>query len=570
MAQVFGIDLGTTYSAISRINDQGMPEIIENYADSTPFLASAVYFPEGGGDPVVGNEAKAQAEIYPERVVQFIKREIGKPDALPRNFDGVEYDPVTISSLILKRMKEYAEEQGYEVRDVVITCPAYFKTEERMATKQAGQIAGLNVLNIVNEPTAAALNYCLREFSEDRKILVYDLGGGTFDVTIVEMSAQEGGDVKIKVLKSDGDDRLGGIDWDDRLYKYICELYADENGIGEDEMDQELRQQIRSKVEDTKKSLSNMASRSFTINYGGATRIEVTAAKFEELTKDLVDRTVTILQRLLQDAGLTPDGIDTVLLVGGSTKMPMIKKVVDEMFPGAGKVRRADPDLAVAKGASLAAAIEWNVIVDKMTPTPGPGPASKEEDEERKELEKKYGKITTEDVVDIGTSGTSFRHVDILPCSFGPAVFTAGGKYMIDNLLFKDDESPAEATRRYQTMRDNQSGVQIPIYENVSTDRENSYVTPTMDENDVEQWTDPALMVKYLGVVQFELPAGTPGGSPIEVTFNYSTGGLLVTAVNISTGERFPVQILSPNTKSEEEIAADTKRISSIHTTGQV
>ena len=171
MSMVFGIDLGTTYSAIATLDERGMPEVIENYADSSPLLASAVYFPEDG-DPVVGRDAKDQAEIEPDRVIQYIKREIGKNNDNVHTIDGIGYDPITISALILKRMKEYAEEQGYEVNDVVIACPAYFGTEERNATKQAGIIAGFNVLNIINEPTAAALNYCSKEFQKDHGLEV--------------------------------------------------------------------------------------------------------------------------------------------------------------------------------------------------------------------------------------------------------------------------------------------------------------------------------------------------------------------------------------------------------------
>lgn len=561
-----------------------MPEIIENFTDSVPLLASAVYSPEGG-DPVIGKEAKNQAEIDPSRVVQFIKREIGKADAQVRNFDGADYDPVTISALILKRMKEYAEEQGYEVNNVVITCPAYFKVEERTATRQAGEIAGFTVLNIVNEPTAAALNYCSREFQENRKILVYDLGGGTFDVTIVDFSAAEGGQPVIKVLATDGDDRLGGIDWDARLYDYICELYQDENGVSQDEMDAELKQKIKSQVEDVKRSLSNMQSRSFTINYAGdSTRIEVSREKFEELTSDLVAKTTNFIHVLLEKAGLTVVDIDTVLLVGGSTRMPMIKDAVDAIFTS-DKVRREDPDQAVAKGASLAAAIEWNGIVEEVVwqqtgdvgggDTPSGDTSTSEEETTTQnpvveEVKKRYPGITSDSAIDVGPTGSGgIKYQDILSCSFGPAIFS-NGVYVIDNILFKGDDSPSEATKCYQTMVDNQAGVEIPVYENVAVDKENTFVTPCYDEDDNEQWTDPNLAVKRIGSVEFQLPPGTPKGSPIEVTFNFSTSGLLVTAVNLSTGERFPVQILSPNTKSDAEVERDTKRIGAMSTSGQI
>ena len=184
MAEIkaYGIDLGTTYSVICTLDGNGNPTVIQNQEDSSDLLASAVYFPEGG-DPVVGEQAKSMKDMEPDRVVEYIKRYIGKPDAPKYEFNGQEYDPITISALILKRLKQYADEQGENVANVVITCPAYFGMDEKAATEQAGKIAGLNVLKIINEPTAAALNYCAREFKENRKIMVYDLGG-TFDLTL--------------------------------------------------------------------------------------------------------------------------------------------------------------------------------------------------------------------------------------------------------------------------------------------------------------------------------------------------------------------------------------------------
>ena len=569
MGKVFGIDLGTTYSVIATLNENGLPEVIENFADSVPLLASAVYFPEGG-DPVIGKEAKNQAEVEPERVVQFIKREIGKEDAITRSFDGVDYDPITISALILKRMKEYAEEQGHEVNDVVITCPAYFGITERNATKQAGIIAGLNVLNIVNEPTAAALNYCCREFQENRKIMVYDLGGGTFDITLFDFSVNESNEASIKVLATGGNDRLGGIDWDSRLFDYICEQYADENGVEIDEMDSELRQKIRNQVEDVKKSLSNMQTKSFTINYAGdSTRIEVSREKFEELTQDLVEQTLDFVHQTLEEMSLSPDDVDTVLLVGGSTRMPMVKDAMDKLFPG--KVRREDPDLSVAKGAALAAALTWNEIqAQEQAQAQANGEVPEGTDaavpggEEKGETHIHVGGAIS------GLGEDAFS--DILSRSFGPAIFNEREEYVIDNLLFVNDPSPAKQSKVYGTAVDNQKRVEVPIFENVATDRENTYVTPCINERDEEQYTDPALKVKYIGVVGFDLPAGTPKGSPIEVIFDFSTSGLVVTAINQATGESFPTEIISNTgaTKSKEQLEQDTKRLSAMRTTGQI
>jgi molecular chaperone DnaK (HSP70) len=567
MAKVYGIDLGTTYSVISTLDENGMPEVIENYADSIPLLASAVYFPSGG-EPVVGKEAKNQAEVEPDRVVQFVKREIGKADAQVRDFDGVKYDPILISSLILKRMKEYADEQGHDVKDVVITCPAYFGNEERDATKQAGIIAGLNVLNIVNEPTAAALNYCCREFKENRKIMVYDLGGGTFDITLFDFAVDDNGKATIDVIETGGNDRLGGIDWDARLYDYICELYTDENGVSQDEMDAELRQKIRSQVEDVKKAISNMPSKSFTISYAGdATRLEVTREKFEEQTQDLVDQTMDFVHQLLQTAGLSAEQVDVVLLVGGSTKMPMVKAAVEAVFPG--KVRVEQPDLAVAKGAALAAAIEFNERLDKRVRGEVDEFAAPVGDEGTVE---ELPPITEEEVAGLRINVPQQVSMvnDKLSRSFGPAVYVDNDNYMIDNLLFVGDDVPSEATGTYGTMVDNQAAVEFTVFENVARDRVNKHVTPSIDVSGNDQYTDPALKVKNLGSVRLELPPGTPKGAPIQVFFRCSTIGVEIRATNLETNESVESVLTSENTKTQEEVNEAIKHMASVRTSGNI
>ncbi|MDR1149269.1 MAG: Hsp70 family protein [Spirochaetaceae bacterium] len=506
MVKVYGIDLGTTYSVIATLNENGMPEVIQNYDDSSDLLASAVYFPSEG-DPVVGEAAKSHAELDPDRVFQFVKREIGKDDAQIREFNGVKYGPIEISALILKRMKEYAETQGHQVKNVVITCPAYFGRGERAATEQAGIIAGMNVLNIVNEPTAAALNYCCSEFTENRKIMVYDLGGCTFDITLFDFSVDAGGKTNIDVIETGGSARLGGVDWDERLYDYICELYTAQTGVRQSEMDGELRQKIRSQVENVKKNLSHMSSKSFIISYAGeGTRLEPRREKFEELTRDLVERTMDFVRQLLGTAKLQADDIDLVLLVGGSTRMPMVKAAVEGMFPG--KVRIEQPDLAVAKGAALAAFVGYKE-------------------------NKKAGKVK-----------------DKLNRSMGPGIIDGDGRYVIDNLLFVGDELPAKAAFTCYTRIDNQSEIKLVLFENTSKDRD-KHVTPSEDINGNTQPTDPALMVKKIGVLSLKLPPGTHKASPIRVLFCAGETGLEVSAANVQTGEKVNTVITSENTKNE-------------------
>lgn len=564
MAKVYGIDLGTTYSVIATLDDNGMPEVIANQDEGINLLASAVYFQEGG-DPVLGEVAKSQKDMEPERVVEYVKRYIGKSDAQTYEFDGVTYDPITISSLILKRMKEYAEAQGHTVADVVITCPAYFGQEERTATKQAGIIAGLNVLNIVNEPTAAALNYCCREFKENRKIMVYDLGGGTFDITLFDFSVDDDGKALIDIIKTGGDDRLGGIDWDARMYDYMCEKYIFENGISKDDMEEELKHKIKAQVEQAKKDLSTLQKKSYTISYDGdRTRIELTRDEFEERTQDLVERTMDFVHQLLSDVGLAADAVDVVLLVGGSTRMPMVKAAVEALFPG--KVRVEDPDLAVAKGAALAAATEFNerlqTIIDGGTVEPVYPTADGEEQKQ----------ITPEEAAAlmINVPQQVSTVSDKLTRSLGPAVFVDEDHYMIDNLLFVGDEIPAEASADYGTRMDNQEQIHLNVFENVATDRVDKHVTPCIDEHGAEQYTDPALKVKMIGDLVLKLPPNTLRGTPIHVVFRSSAIGLEVTATNLETGESAETVITTENTKSKEELDEARARFANIKTSGQI
>lgn len=575
MAKVYGIDLGTTYSVISTLDDNGMPEVIANQDEGSDLLASAVYF-QDGADPVVGEIAKNQKDIEPDRVVEFVKRFIGKPDAPTYEFNGIKYDPITISSLILKRMKAYADAQGHDVKNVVITCPAYFGNDEKAATKQAGIIAGLNVLNIVHEPTAAALNYCVREFKENRKIMVYDLGGGTFDITLFDFSVDDDGKALIDVIKTGGNDRLGGIDWDARMFDYMCQKYAFENGTEVSDMDDELRATIRAQVEQAKKDLSTLEKKSYTIKYDGdRTRIELTRQEFENLTQDLVQQTMDFVHQLLSDVNFTPENVDVVLLVGGSTLMPMIKNAVEAVFPG--KVRVEQPNLAVAKGAALSAALEWNeriaTIQDKVS---------------------KGKKITPEDMDSLGVSqdgtdaadaATQLRGLldqplpdlppvappkDKLTRSLGPAVFVSDDSYMIDNLLFIGDEIPAEAESVYGTRVENAPEIVVNVYENVSEDRVNKHITPCFDANGDPQYTDPELKVKRIGEVHLQLPPNTPQGSPIRVVFRSSTIGLEVTATNVETDESAKTVIESDVLYSEDDLKKAKSRFEGIQTSGQI
>ena len=561
MAKVFGIDLGTTYSAIATLNENGMPEVIKNESEGEVTLASAVYF-QPGGSPVVGSVAKEQAIVEPDRVVQFIKREMGKSIA-KRNFDGQEYDPIDISAIILKRMKEYAEESlGEEVNDVIITCPAYFGAEEKMATKQAGIVAGMNVLDIINEPTAAALNYCFKEHAENQKIIVYDLGGGTFDITLLDLSIDEN-DKKatIDVVGSMGNDSLGGINWDARLFELISSLYSDETGKG---LDEEAQIKVRGDIESIKKRLSRKASHSFNImSNGDYTRIEVTEEKFRDVTSDLTDQTISLVNEVLAEQSITPDDVDIVLLVGGSTRMNMIKDAVESIFPG--KVRVEEPDLAVAKGAALKAAYSLMEKAEELKEEyeQAVGSGTEISEEQKQEAQKAIQKAS--EIQATLASGFSMKKInDIIPRAFGPAVLV-GSELKINNILFRGDKSPAEAVGEYGTEEENQDSVMIEIFENFCTDRESeAYIDPPHDRYNNEQSTIPG--VKKIGELSLPLEPGTPAGSGIEVYFRYSEVGLEAKAKDLRTGNMVETVIVTENTKSSEELQSSSQHISKIKT----
>ena len=541
----YGIDLGTTYSCIATLDRNGNPEVVRNQADASDTLASAVFF-ESADNVVIGNSAKDMVETDGERVVQFVKREIGKPNARTYEFDGKTYTPVEISALILGRLKQMVEEQGGSVDDVVITCPAYFGLEERNATKKAGELAGMNVLNLINEPTAAALSYCARQFQEEKTILVYDLGGGTFDVTIVKMSLvmnSDGNEVqKVTVITTGGNDELGGKDWDDKLFDHILQACCDENGLTPDEIDVETRQLIRSRVETIKKKLSNAETAKVKINVNGAmTTINITREEFENLTSDKVAQTMTYVEDTLQKAGNIE--IDTVLLVGGSIFMPMIRNAVEARFPG--KVQIEDPDRAVAKGAAIYASMLVEEAEEFVVPSPVVDPAPVDDNSTE----------TTEPQPSHVGSGLSkrFAVVDPTSRSFGPGVLNEVGDYIIDNIIKMGEIIPATAVKTYYTAADNMEKIVLRAFENMSQDES---LTPCVNNMGEPQQTEPAHNVKLLGELEMLLPPNTKKGSPIEVTFQIDAVGVYVKAVNLSTGE-----IVETTLRMESDVDAETSAV---------
>ena len=567
--ETFGIDLGTTYSVLACLDANGNPKIIQNAAESKDTLASAVYFPEGG-DPVVGDQAKEFRDTEPDRVVECAKRYIGRDGDKARKYkiDGHEYDPIEISTLYLKRIKAYAADQGYTVENVVITCPAYFKDVQRAATRQAAELAGMKVLNIVNEPTAAALAFCKDEYPENKRIMVYDLGGGTFDVSIIEFTKRQDNTAKVEVIDSMGNDELGGRDWDSILHDIIAEKVAVECGISKEDVDLniDLKSQITSKCEETKIALTNMTSKKVLIRYEEEkVKVTITREEFEERTKGKVQETMDFVTALLEKCNFTQDDIDLVLLVGGSTFMPMIPAAVKTIFPE-GKVQSYEPNLAVAKGAAIAAKLQMEEIIRKVK-------QSQEEGKQITETTTGLSEETIEEIknTDFGDEITKPGSVTLveqkLTSSYGARVYNEFDNLIINNLLFKGGEPDSEGIGEYSTRRANQPRIVVHVYSN---DAEEGDID--IDDKGNQINPDPNYNIRHLGQLELPLPEGTPKGSPISVTFRHKGIGLDVQAVNKVTKEHVEafINFSSDGVKTKDEMKEAFEHIQNINTTHEI
>ena len=413
MAKVVGIDLGTTNSCIA-VQEGDQTTIIPNNegARTTP---SVVAFTKDG-ERLVGQLAKRQAIVNSDRTIISIKREMGTDYRV--NIDGKKYTPQEISAMILQKLKRDAEDYlGEPVTQAVITVPAYFTDAQRQATKDAGTIAGLEVLRIINEPTAACLAYGENK-KEEHKILVFDLGGGTFDVSILDV-----GEGVFEVLATAGDNRLGGDDWDNRIVEWIVAEFKKSEGI-DLKNDSMAMQRLREAAEKAKCELSNMTETTIslpfiTANQTGPKHLEMklTRAKFEEMTSDLLDRTITPTQRALEDSRLNASEIDKVLLVGGSTRMPMVQKKIVALL-GKEPTKGINPDECVAAGAAI------------------------------------QGAILKGDHKDIVL-------VDVTPLTLG--IETLGG--VMTKMIERNTAIPAQASQVFTTAADNQPQVEIAVFQ---------------------------------------------------------------------------------------------------------
>ena len=368
MGKVIGIDLGTTNSCVA-VKEGDNVTVIPN-PEGQRTTPSVVAFSKDG-EILVGQLAKRQAIVNPDRTVISIKRSMGSDKTVA--IDGKNYTPQQISAMILQKLKKDAEEYlGTSITEAVITCPAYFTDAQRQATKDAGTIAGLNVLRIINEPTAACLAYGVNLEKNDNKIMVYDLGGGTFDVSILDV-----GDGVFEVLSTAGDNRLGGDDWDNRIVEWLAGEFKKSDGIDllKDKM---AAQRLREAAEKAKIELSSMQETTISLPFitadaNGPKHLEqkLTRAKFEDLTRDLLERTKAPVKTALKDAGLEPSQIHKILLVGGSTRMPMVQTLVKELM-GKEPTKGINPDECVAMGAAIQGAIlsgeQQGIVLVDVTP----------------------------------------------------------------------------------------------------------------------------------------------------------------------------------------------------------
>ncbi len=504
---VVGIDLGTTFSAIAYLDEHGKANVIPN-SDNERITPSVVLFDED--EVVVGKIAKINALADPENVVEFVKREMGNEN-WEREFFGKKYTPEIISSLILKRVVSDAEKNlQVKIKEAVITVPAYFGDIERKATQDAGKIAGLNILGIINEPTAAALAYGIDKLNKNQKVLVYDLGGGTFDVTVLQIEGQD-----IKVIATDGEVQLGGKDWDDEIINYVAHVFREEHGIDpRDDLD--AYQALRDTAEMAKVTLSRKPKARLICQCQGQTsKIELTREKFDELTQALLAQTETYVKMVLEKAKLTPAEMDTILLAGGSTRMPQVRDMLTKVF--AKEINDSlNPDECVAIGAAL----YGTILQIRQKGTASEGQYLPEE-------------------LEVALSGLRITNV----AAHGLGVIAKEQGISKNFILIPEQSSlPQEKSETFGTESDNQTRVLVQVMEGNST--------------------DPEECIRIGECRITDLPP-RPAGVPIQIIFCYNEDGRIeVRAIDKQTGKEAHTEIVRSSGLSEEAIEEQKEELS--------